>query len=173
MTPEILDHRTGDRPKVDLVAAVERMLSHLPPGYFARLGHVALRDTGGLTRRERLRRKKADPGMVLAGTYTRPTSRDPAHIDLFVDSIVGNLSPRWLRVPPVRDLLLGRVLYHELGHHLHRVIRPEHRDLEMVADEWQKRLLREYFRRRYWYLTPIVRPLVAWSRRRKRRRERA
>lgn len=172
MTPAIMDHRTGHRPRTDLVAAVDRLLSHLPPGYFARLGHVALRDAGGLSRQERLRRKKVAPGMALKGTYSAPTGRDPARIDLFVDSMLGNLSPLWLRVPPVRDFLVGGTLYHELGHHLHQVVRPEHRDREVVADEWGQRLLREYFRQKYWYLIPFVWPLK-WVSRWRRRRNRS
>jgi hypothetical protein len=51
----------------------------------------------------------------------------------------------------------GKVLYHEIGHHIHTVVRPEHsREREDIADEWQERLWKYYARKRYWYLMPLL-----------------
>lgn len=163
----------GAPPVANLERVVERMLSRLPTGYFAGFGTVSLRDWESLSKRERIKRKKAGPHKELLGTYFPPTAQDPAYIHLFIDTIFAGLPKTFSRIPPVRDILLGKVLYHELGHHLHRVIRPEHRDAELVAEEWRKRLLGEYFRREYWYLLPLFWPVAIWARRRKRRRGRA
>jgi len=155
-TPRVLEHYGSVRSRPKLRGAIERMLWHLPRGYFARFGHVTLRDSGSLTRKERAKREKAGPSRHLLGTYYGPTAGQPAHIDLFVDAIFDGRSTLLVRVPPVRDVLLGRALYHELGHHLQRGVHPEHRDREEVAEEWRRRLLRTYFRKTYWYLLPVL-----------------
>jgi hypothetical protein len=146
------------------------MLSDLPNGYFARFGYVTLRDAGSLTRDERRKRKKAGPSRRLLGTYYGPTPREPAHIDLFVDAIFDGWSTHLSSIPPVRDILLGKVLYHELGHHLHGVVQPEHRDREVVAEEWRRKLLGTYFRRTYWYLLPVLWPVISFARGSRQRR---
>jgi len=168
----VLEHYGSLHPKPALKGAVERMLSHLPRGYFARFDHVTLRDSGSLTRKERAKREKAGPSKHLLGTYYGPTARQPAHIDLFVDAIFYGRSTLLVWVPPVRDVLLGGALYHELGHHLQRVVHPEHRDREEVAEEWRRRLLRTYFRKTYWYLLPVLWPVTLLARvlRKERRR---
>src|SRR5262249_23134580 len=71
-----------------------------------------------------------------------------------------------------QDFAFGSPLFHEIGHHVHRTQAPEFRDREDVADRWRDRLLIPYFRRRYWYLVPLVRPIwrvtrvvrAVWSR---------
>lgn len=163
-THRVLEHYGSVQSRTKLRGAVERMLSHLPRGYFARFGHVTLRDAGSLTRNERAKREKAGPSKHLLGTYYGPTSRQPAHIDLFVDAIFDGRSKLLVNIPPVRDVLLGRTLYHELGHHIQRVVRPEHRDPEEVAEEWRRRLLRTYFRKTYWYLFPVLWPVTLLAR---------
>lgn len=73
-----------------------------------------------------------------------------------------------LRVPALRDLLLSRVLFHELGHHIHRRIAPGHGDAEAAAERWRRDLTRQVLRRRYWYLLPffkLIAILGRWSRR--------
>jgi hypothetical protein len=58
----------------------------------------------------------------------------------------------FLRRSIVQDLLIGRTLYHEVGHHIHRTRHPEYKDREAVANEWRDRLMGCHMRRRYWYL---------------------
>jgi hypothetical protein len=50
---------------------------------------------------------------------------------------------------------LSEVLFHELGHHIHRVHRPEYEGRENVAGKWSERLGRKFMSGRYWYLFPI------------------
>jgi len=53
-------------------------------------------------------------------------------------------------------MAFGEVLFHEIGHHMHRTRAPEFKEREDVADSWEKRLSRVFFRKRYWYLMPVV-----------------
>jgi len=89
------------------------------------------------------------------GLYHHRTFASPAWIEIFVDQIRDYEFGFFRRMPFFRDMLFCEILYHEIGHHIHTVIHPEHsRDHEDIADEWQKRLWRHYARRKYWYLLP-------------------
>ena len=49
------------------------------------------------------------------------------------------MPPRSLRwIDLLCDVVLGGVIYHKLGHHVH-TIRPEYREKEDVADNWAAR----------------------------------
>jgi hypothetical protein len=71
----------------------------------------------------------------------------------------------------LRDHRFGDVLFHEIGHHIHATIKPEHREKEDVADVWGKKLRTNFAREKYWYLIRVAKPLAwsirAWSRLRK------
>lgn len=107
------------------------------------------------------------------GLYHPAWRGEPAWIELFVDTVVESTPRPLLRLPPWRDLEVASVLFHELGHHIHDTHDPEHREPEVVAEAWCVRLSRAYFRRRYWYLVPLVvalRPFGAMAVRRAERR---
>jgi hypothetical protein len=61
---------------------------------------------------------------------------------------------------------VGHVLFHDLGHHIHRLIRPEYKEKEGLADKWAGRLSANFIRRRYcypirrryWYAMFVIRP---------------
>jgi hypothetical protein len=59
--------------------------------------------------------------------------------------------------------MFASVLFHEVGHHIHRNIRPAHADKEDTADRWKRRLSGHYMRKTYWYALPVVIPASkAW-----------
>lgn len=60
----------------------------------------------------------------------------------------------------IRDVCFGRVLFHEIGHHIHATMRPEYGDEEDVADIWVKKLAITFMRKKYWFLMPVARPLA-------------
>jgi hypothetical protein len=60
-------------------------------------------------------------------------------------------------------MVLGEVLFHEIGHHIHYTQAPEFREREDVAEDWKKRLSKIYFRKRYWYFLPIAYMLYPFS----------
>ena len=56
-------------------------------------------------------------------------------------------------VPALRTIFIGDVLYHEIGHHIHRMEQPGFRkEQEAFADEWKERLMQTFIRQHYWYL---------------------
>jgi hypothetical protein len=80
-----------------------------------------------------------------------------------VDNIVTKTPPKgfWSFVLARfwRDGSFGDVLFHEIGHHIHATVRPEHREKEDVAEDWRKKLWGNFGRKKYWYLVPIAKPL--------------
>lgn len=73
--------------------------------------------------------------------------------------------PGWLlKLRLLRNLLIADTLFHELGHHIHKVQRPEHREQEDVADDWGNRLSREYVRREHPIAWVTLRPAARLAR---------
>jgi hypothetical protein len=91
---------------------------------------------------------------------TGPLTGCSSWIELRVDKIVEGLkgTPRWL--PVAREIAFGHVLFHELGHHIHKTIRPEHSEKEDVADTWAGKLNAHFVRKKYWYAMPVIVPLA-------------
>ena len=146
-------------PPVSVERTVSRLLAGIPNKYLAGLKRVVLRDAGGLShdrRRQKTRsrkRKVAIRGSL--GLYHRKWLNNPAWIEIFVDNVLAEW-PTWvIRIPLCRDIAFSRVLFHELGHHIHRTQAPEYKEREDVADKWKVKLNSHYIRRRYWYLVPL------------------
>jgi hypothetical protein len=132
----------------------------VPDKYLAGLDCIVLTNEAGLSRRDRVgkvwsRRRKYDKSRVL-GRYHGGSRNRLSYIELRVDKIVSGLSKTVLRVPLLRDLGFGSVLFHEIGHHIHRTIRPEHSEKEDVADSWAGRLNVNFVRKNYWYAFPVL-----------------
>lgn len=53
------------------------------------------------------------------------------------------------------------MLFHEVGHHLDCTIGAIAPGGESSAEAWKTKLLRFYFRKRYWYLKPFLGPARA------------
>jgi hypothetical protein len=71
-----------------------------------------------------------------------------------------SMGRNWLRLVIVRDIELSEVLYHEIGHHIHRVHKPLYEGKEDVADKWSRKLSSKFIRDRDWYLFPLVLPIA-------------
>jgi hypothetical protein len=156
---EVIEHYKDYSPPTDVRAMTRRLLCYVSPRYLIGLGHVVLTNTTALPRRRRRGKTWARGRKVsivkAGGVYHAKTNTRPAWIEVFVDNTV--LQDTVIRrVPVLRDLALAEILYHELGHHIHATLRPEHREPEGVADKWERRLTALYFRKRYWYLMPIM-----------------
>lgn len=145
-------------PPIDFAGIVARLLQNIPAEYFVGLDTVVLCNLSGQSRKGRLGRfprkgrriKKAD----VAGLYHPKWKGQKAWVQLFTDKI--SIPPRYLRwIRPLPELAVGVVLFHELGHHAHR-LRPEYREKEIVADKWTSRFSIHYIKTRYWYLYPFL-----------------
>ena len=95
------------------------------------------------------------------GLYHHATPCQGAWIELMADGVVAG-APQWAwSFSIIRDGLLAHTLYHEVGHHIHAVHAPEHRERENVADEWRDRLVRAMFRHRHPVFARVMAAVVA------------
>jgi hypothetical protein len=149
---------------------VERLLAAIPAAHLSGLGAVVLTDAAaiGVGKTSRVAGRKYNRNTCL-GFYQRKHRGTPASIEIVVDNAIAGW-PTWvLALNLCRDLVLARVLFHELGHHLDATIGAAARTGEAAAEDWRRRLGRRYFRRRYWWLRPFAagfRPVARWMRRR-------
>jgi len=82
------------------------------------------------------------------------------YIELRVDKLLASLGGVRVWMPLLRNIVFGHVLFHEVGHHIHHTIRPEHDEKENVADTWAGKLNWNFIRKRYWYALPFIIPFV-------------
>ncbi|MFY9746949.1 MAG: hypothetical protein WA891_09190 [Acidobacteriaceae bacterium] len=166
-TPEVIASFSGYEPPFDPAPIVRRMLDSVPKNYLAGLGAVVLSNAGGLSGKRRtakVKSRKRRAGLAAArGLYHSASHGSRAWIEIFVDNTLrGWETGWWLRIPYVREGRLADVFFHELGHHIHYAVRPEHREKEDVADVWKVRLQRNYNRQRFRWIGVvgrIIRPL--------------
>jgi hypothetical protein len=148
-------------PPVDVSATVLRLMRTVPGQYLRGLDCVVLTNESGMSRKDRVgrvwsRKRKFDKSRVL-GRY-HGSSRNSPYIELRVDKIISGLNGVFLRIPLLREIGFGAVLFHEVGHHIHHKIRPQHLEKEDVADQWAKKLIGNFIRKQYWYALPILIP---------------
>lgn len=157
---EIIESYKDYEPPIKAKAVAHTLLRYVPPRYLAGLGHIVLTNSSSLPRSRRRgktwSRKRKVKITNTRGLYHQKWGSQPAWIEIFVDNMTEFELGFFRNVPPIRDMYFGGTLYHELGHHIHRTLRPEHREREDVADEWKNRLLSAFIRKRYWYLLPIM-----------------
>jgi hypothetical protein len=163
------------QPPFDFKGTVERLLATVPEKYLSGLDCVILLNQSGLSRRDRVgkirsRKRKVDKLRVL-GRYHPRWHNSPPYIELRVDRIILGLeTASFPKVELLREIGIGHVLFHEIGHHIHATVRREHLEKEDVADRWAGKLNRNFIRKRYWYLLPLLIPTL-WVYRFARRRE--
>jgi hypothetical protein len=154
-------------PPVNSSAIIHQLLSSVPTKYLRGLDCVVLTNEKALSRSGRRgkmwsRGRKFKKSDVL-GLYhgrSRSGGGSSPYIELRVDKIVEGLRGALLWVPILREIGFGRVLFHEVGHHIHRTIRPEHTEKEDVADTWAVKLTANFIRKKYWYAMPVIVPAM-------------
>jgi hypothetical protein len=155
--PHIVTHFRNYVPATDIAPTVALLLRHVPEKYLGGLTYIELTNatsTRKLRRGKTWSRSKKVRMSKCLGFYCGD------HIQLLVDNLLGSY-PTWaLRWPMFRSVLIGQVLYHEIGHHIHATQIPVYKEREDVADQWSKYLLKLFMRQHYWYMMPIRRPLA-------------
>jgi hypothetical protein len=148
-------------PPVRIYRSLRLLLRSVPEEYLKGLYKITvtnsekLRSIRGKITSEKRRFRPAD----CLGLYRK------GHIFLIMDQIF-SLYPEsvLLLIPAFKTCVIGGVLYHEIGHHIHRLAEPGYRpDREAVADEWRDKLMPLFLKKRYWYLiwaARLVRPLL-------------
>jgi hypothetical protein len=167
--PKVVTQFTaGYVPQFDVVATVEKMLDSVPPKFLSGLGETVLTNTASLPRKLRRSITKSRGRKVhqaeCGGLYFKEWNGRPAWIKIFVDNTLSHWHIWfWNRHFFTRDIPLGRILFHEIGHHIHATLRPEHREREDVADDWRDKLQRNYVGSRYpWlrFVSRLLRPQI-------------
>lgn len=160
--PEVIARFSGYMPPFDPVPIVEMMLVSVPPKYLVGLKQVVLTNASGLSRKLRRSVTKARKHKVrivqTRGLYHPTWNGNRAWIEIFVDNTLRNWEKGWwLSFQYYREMLLGDILFHEIGHHIHSTVKPEFREKEDVADGWKLRLMRQYNRfRRPWLFALLL-----------------
>jgi hypothetical protein len=156
-------------PPFNASAVVHKLLRTVPEKYLKGLDCVVLTNEVALSRKDRVgriwsRKRRVDKSRVL-GRYHYASRNSLPYIELRVDKIIA-ASERWaLPIPFLRDVVFGHVLFHELGHHIHSTIRPEHSRKEDVADTWAGKLNANFVRKTYWYGVPVLKIYMFMRRR--------
>ncbi len=166
---EIQENYKDYEPPVWARATVLRLIDGIPANYLSGIKTILLTNSGGLNRRrsrqKTIWRKRKVAIRECQGLYHNKWQEHPAAIELFVDKIAHRWPALILKVPLFQDFLFSDVLFHEIGHHIHKTSAPEHREREDVADAWRKKLNRFYIRQRYSFLRPyriILKPIAAF-----------
>lgn len=142
---------------------VRKLIRTVPEKYLQGLECVVLTNQSGLPRKRRLgkvtSRKRSHLRSSIVGLYHPMHYGEKAWIELFVDKLEVGIYRYWW-IPLLREMAFAWVLFHEIGHHIDYTMKPEFREKEDVADDWCKRLLKNFFRKEYWYLIPVRKPLA-------------
>lgn len=165
--PRVIASFSDYEPQFDPVPMVRRMLDSVPKNYLAGLSVVRLSNASGLPGKRRkiqVKSRKRKFGLDTARGLYHPAFRgNQAWIEIFVDNAMRGWDSGWARrVPYIREMRISDVLFHEIGHHIHYAVRPEHREKEDVADVWKVRLENNYNRQRFrWVglIARIIRPV--------------
>lgn len=166
---EVVEFYRDYTPRRSYAPYVCDLLKCVPKQNLAGLDRVVLTDAAGQPRRERRKKtysRKRKVSLIEAyGFYQPAWHHDRAHIQLYIDRIFPppRVEPtRYMRFisplmrPAYIRASLGRVLYHEIGHHIHAEQRPEHREAENVADMYMFRLMKRLLIRRFYFLPPAI-----------------
>jgi hypothetical protein len=157
-TVKIVEQYIDYKPPVVLYRVVPLLLRYVPGQHLAGLHRITLTNSAGLRKMyrgkvsaEKRRVRPAD----CRGLYSN------GNIILVMDQIFLDCPEILLVLPPVKNFVVARTLYHEIGHHIHRLEQPGYRaNREGFADEWSEKLVRSFMKRRYWYLGLLV---SAWA----------
>jgi len=145
------------RPPDSVRRTIEKLLSGLPEPYHSGLESVVLTNAAavGRGRTNRIRGRKYYRRDCRGFYHSRGEGGKP-WIEIIVDNVIADTPPTAIKVPLIREMIFADTLFHEVGHHLNATLGTLARGEESSAERWRKRLARSYFRKRYWYLSPLL-----------------
>jgi len=150
---ELREFYTDYTPPRRVLKTLRKLLNRVPQQYLQGLDCVVLTNMSGQPRRLRLGKIPSSKGYVsrsrVLGLYHGAYRGKRPWIELYVDRITERYK-RVLWAPFLLEGVLGDVLLHEIGHHIHATSAPEYSDKEDVAEQWKKNLFVEIGRRRHW-----------------------
>jgi len=158
--PKIIENYRNFEPPPKFRDTIDELVRYTPEEFLTGLQSIVLTNRAILNHDEKRqktwsRNRKIRLAAAL-GYYTEAAKSAGASIVLYVDNLTDG-SDNWVaRLPLLRYLLAGDILYHEIGHHIHAAHRPVHKGKEDVAEYWSGKLLWRFVRKRYWYLSPAI-----------------
>lgn len=148
-------------PPVDVYRSVRVLLKYVPAEHLAGLRLIVLTNSEEVGKQIR-GKIFSDKDRVRPADCTGLYSK--GRVLLLVDQILAQYPEAFFLVPPFKTFVIAEVLYHEIGHHIHRLQQPGYRaGKETVADEWKETLLQRFLLQRYWYLAKLIqilRPII-------------
>jgi hypothetical protein len=158
--PDIVESYRDFEPPPNFRQTIEILVRYVPSKYLVCLKTIILTNREGLTRDQRKRKVWSRNRKVQLtdafGSYYPASKSSQAAVWLYVDKICSAESSWWRKVPLLRFMRPSDVLYHEIGHHISKVHKPEHSDRETVAEDWGRKLWGRFIRKHYWYLFPLL-----------------
>src|SRR5438552_1799000 len=121
---KIVEQYLDYAPPVVVYRSLQLLLRYVPDEYLAGLHKITLTNSAGLRKMyrgkvtsEKRRVRSADcRGLYGSGS-----------ILLVMDQMFMDCPEVFLLLPPVKTYLIARTLYHEIGHHIHRLEHPGYR----------------------------------------------
>ena len=157
--PQITEYYKNYSPPFDIKEIISRLIKGVNPKYLIGLDCIILTNKGALNSDRKKQKIKLKQHKVTLrdslGLYYRKQNNKKAYIELFVDNILNNFSGKVIRISFFKNVAFSKVLFHEIGHHIHFTQKPMYKDREMVADKWGIILSRRYLGKKYWYLIPV------------------
>lgn len=152
---KIIEQYLEYSPPVQVSGSVQLLMRHVPLEHLKGVRIVVLTNSAKLLQSNKGKYDFYGKRLRLAelrGFYVE------GQIYLVMDRILDHYPEPFLWVPMFRTLAIADILYHEIGHHIHRLETPGYRENhEATADEWRDELILEFFKQHYWYLAKIIR----------------
>lgn len=165
---DIVENYNQFEPPAHFREMLDELLDSVPPEHIVGLKRIVLTNQSALSRDQRREKTWSRNHLVrladCRGWYQAAYKTSPATIYLCMDNIAKSEQPTVQRIPIVRYEALGTVLFHEIGHHIHKAHKPEFRQREAVAEGWSKELFLRFLRLHYWYLMPLLYPVALYHR---------
>lgn len=154
---DLVESYINYEPPFPVAPIIHDLLKCVPEKYLTGLDCIVLTNASGQPRHER--RKKVPSRnhkttlIDALGFYQPAPHGQKPYIELYVDNILANWRPpKGILERAARCYFshsrFAKVLYHELGHHIHETKRPEHREPENVAETYTRQLMRRFRVRR-------------------------
>ncbi len=157
--PEIVETFRDFEPPANFRNIVDDLVRCVPPEFLVGLQSITLTNRFALSRDQKRKKTWSRNRKIrladVRGYYTPATRSSRAAIVLYVDNITERWDGWFAKLPLVRYMPAGDVLYHEIGHHIHAAHRPVYKGKEDVAEYWRRKLFLRFMRLRYWYLVPL------------------
>lgn len=148
---EVIESYKDYLPSVEVKSVVNKLMTKIPSTYLSGLGNIILTNYSGLPRH----RKRSTSSNVL-GLYHYETSTSKPWIELFIDNILEHTNDFMINFFSYKSLIIGRILLHEISHHIHRTKIPKHEDVELVAEQWEAKISAQLLFKKYWYIIPFT-----------------